>query len=203
MADACAEAIAVSGVDASQVPTVFGSALGEAPTMISLMDQMCRGEETSPMRFATSVHSAASGVVSISDNNKTFTTSLSADYDTVAAALLEAWGAMQTMRSPVVVVCGDDPSPEDFVAKEEAFERLAVALALGPAGSEGSLGEISLPQHEGAITCVGDDVPPDIARNPVVGALDLVSALRAKRSGVLQLDRGRGSGYRLGLVSAE
>lgn len=209
MADACAAAANQAQLDMSQVPTVFGSALGETPTMISLMDQMCRGEEMSPMRFATSVHSSASGVVSISSNNKSFTTSLSADYDTVSAALWEAYGVMQTMGSPVVIVLGDDPSLEDFVKPQENFDRLAVALALGPIEPEikfdenvadpscavASLGEISLPEAELAATLASADTPPQIARNPVVGALDLAVALKSGREGQLRLDRGRGSGF--------
>ena len=199
MADACAQANQGAGLVASEVPTEFGSALGEAPTMISLMDQMCRGEEMSPMRFATSVHSAASGVVSISNENRAFTTSLSADYDTVAAALFEASGLILCGADSVVVVLGDDPSPADFVAEEDAFERLAVALALSscePDGRGGGpMGKISLPSVDASSTLAGAELPPRIARNPIVGGLDLIAALVAGRSGTLRLDRGRGGGF--------
>ncbi len=200
MADACAQAIQEAGESASEVPTVFGSALGEAPTMIALMDQMCRGEEMSPMRFATSVHSAASGVVSISNRNRAFTTSLSADYDTVAAALLEAAGLLLCGAESVVVVLGDDPSPVDFVPEEEGFERLAVALALRgrePAGGNKglALGRVGLPSQGLDSTLAGAELPPRLARNPIVGGLDLISALLSRRSGTLRLDRGRGGGY--------
>ena len=42
------------------------------------------------MLFAVSVHNAASGLVSISTKNRAFTTSVAADYDTPAMALMEA-----------------------------------------------------------------------------------------------------------------
>lgn len=196
MADAFAQAVAQAGLDQSQVATVFASALGEAPTMISLVDQMCRNEEMSPMRFATSVHSAAAAVVSISGKNKGFTTALSADYDTVAAALVEAWALIACSGEPVVVVFGDDNSPEQFLTQENSFERLAVALALTgdtPRPPAPVLARLSLPKVAKANLPTAT-VPPTIGRNPSAGAVDLLAAVLNGRSGRVRLDHGHGSG---------
>jgi Beta-ketoacyl synthase, N-terminal domain len=211
MADACAEAIVGAGLDAMQVPTVFGSALGEATTMISLLDQMWRGQEMSPMAFATSVHSAASGVVSISAQNRGFTTSLSADFDTASAALLEAWGLVQTMRTPVIVVCGDDDSPKDFVPDHEAFDLLAVAISLCPidhvfAPGHHALGRLSWPidaqlgLEQPRVSPL--ELTPRVSRNPQAALLDLVGAIIQGANGTVRLDRGRGSGQVISYTSA-
>lgn len=199
LADACAQAINQAELDASSVATVFGSTLGEAHTMITLLGQMWRKEEMSPMGFATSVHSAASGVVSISAGNRAFTTSLSADYDTASAALLEGWGVATTMNLPTVVVCGDDRSPDDFVPESEAFDMIAVALAVCPdslVGTTPVLGRISLPFARESEVALLDPVntTPQVHRNPQTGLLDLVAHLASGNKGVVRLDRGLGNG---------
>jgi Beta-ketoacyl synthase, N-terminal domain len=199
LADACAAAINQAGWDASQVATVFGSTLGEAHTMITLLGQMWRREEMSPMGFATSVHSAASGTVSISAGNRAFTTSLSADYDTASASLLEGWGVATALNLPTIVVCGDDHSPQDFVPETESFDLLAVALALSvepTSSNKPVVGHISLPHGLDPSRPV---LPPiassaHIARNPQAGLLDLVAHLLAGRKGQVRLDRGLGNG---------
>lgn len=199
LADACARAIAHADLDASNVATVFGSTLGEAHTMITLLGQMWRKEEMSPMGFATSVHSAASGVVSINAGNRAFTTSLSADYDTVSAALFEAWGVATTMNLPTIVVCGDDNSPADFVPEAEAFDLVAVALALVPDSvtcKTPILGRLSLPSPRDAKEAVLDPIhtTPQVSRNPQTALLDLAAHLLAGRKGAVRLDRGLGNG---------
>ncbi len=198
MVDACVASVLEAGADPGEIPTVFGSTLGEARTMIGLLDQMWRGEEMSPMGFATSVHSAASGVASISAGNRNFTTSLSADYDTVAAALTEAWGLVLTFGMPVAVVCGDDDSPADFVPEHESFSLLATAITLCPPDHpfpEGrkAYGTLSLPASDEP-SVEPFELPDRIARNPGAGLLDLVGAIALGRSGGVRLDRGLGSG---------
>lgn len=199
LADVCAQAINQAELDASSVATVFGSTLGEAHTMIALLGQMWRKEEMSPMGFATSVHSAASGVVSISAGNRAFTTSLSADYDTASSALLEAWGVATTMNLPTIVVCGDDHSPEDFVPESEAFDLVAVAVALCPDGVTSKapvLGRLSLPFARPPELPLLDPIrtSPQVGRNPQTGLLDVVAHLIAGNKGAVRLDRGLGNG---------
>jgi hypothetical protein len=199
LADVCGAAISQAALDASRVATVFGSTLGEAHTMIALLGQMWRKEEMSPMGFATSVHSAASGTVSISAGNRAFTTSLSADYDTASASLLEAWGVATMLQLPTVVVCGDDHSPEDFVPEAESFDLMTVAMALSttpPTEDQSIVGRISLPHeldpHHPLLPPIASSA--QVARNPQAGMLDLVAHLVAGRKGQVRLDRGLGNG---------
>lgn len=205
LADVCTQAISQAQLDASQVATVFGSTLGEAHTMITLLGQMWRKEEMSPMGFATSVHSAASGVVSINAGNRAFTTSLSADYDTASSALMEGWAVATTMNLPTVVVCGDDHSPEDFVPEAEAFDLVAVALALCPdpvPSTTPVLGRISLPFTRDQELCLLDPLTttPQVHRNPQTGLLDVAAHLLAGRKGTVRLDRGYGNGSVLSIT---
>ncbi len=198
MVEAFEQAATQAKLDRASVATVFGSAFGESATMLGVLDQLCRGQELSPMNFATSVHSAASGAISINNKNRAFTTSLSADNDTAAAALLEAWGVLQQMNVPVIVTCGDERSPAEFIGDADRFELLAVSLSLLPLGmavpsGEKALGHLSFAPAGSAADLRPEEVPGSIARNPQAGFLDLAATILAGRSGSVRLDRGKGN----------
>lgn len=195
LADAYGAAIAASGVDPATIPTVFGSALGEASTMIGLLDQMWRdGEALSPMKFAMSVHNAASGAISISAGNRAFTTSLGADFDTPAMSLAEGMALVRSTGGPVCVVCGDDAVPRDIVPEELAWSLVAGALVIAPVDAAPTAARLRGP-HTGASSGVHAPAPPSIERNPVVGLLDLIDALQVHSPQTVRCDRGAGFGW--------
>lgn len=200
LANSYSEAATAAGIDIEQASSVFGSGLGEVSTMLGLLDQMSRNEELSPMAFATSVHSAASGVVSISAKNRGFSTAISAYHDTVSSALFEAIGLLGSLGQPVVVACGDENSPDRFVEGEEAFDTVTAAIALVPADTDAPiLARLRGPVHE-TPTLPSADVPAAMGRNPQVGLVDLISAVLAKTPGIVSLDRGRGTGWSVELL---
>lgn len=207
LADAFAMAASQGGVDVAHTSAVFGSALGEVSTMLGLLGEMSRHEPLSPMAFATSVHSATAGIISISGGNRGFTTSISANYDTVGAALFEARGVLHSLHTPVVVTCGDESSPAGFVDDAVAFDMLAAAITLAPAGSEAPvLARLRGPHLDAAAQGArvpAADVPPRLGRSPQVGLLDLVAAILSGHEGVVSLDRGRGRGWCVTLLGAD
>jgi hypothetical protein len=197
-ADTYQEALQEAALDPTQVGSVFGSALGEAATMIGLLDQMWKqGGALSPMRFAASVHNAASGVVSISTKNTGLTTSLGADFDTPAMALCEGIGIALCHDSAVIVVCGDESAPADLVTEDQGWECLVCALALVPlAHADPRLPRIGMPHRQlTAASLAGADLQASLAQNPQAGLLDLIAALTRSHNGSVRLDRGRGRGY--------
>ncbi|MFT7579362.1 MAG: hypothetical protein ACI9MR_001026 [Myxococcota bacterium] len=204
--DVLTEATTQANADLSTVPTVFGSSLGEAATMIKLLDQMWREKSAlSPTSFAMSVHNAASGLISIAAGNRGFTTSLAADYDTVAATLFEAIGLVGTGHGPTAVTCADESAPKDLVPEAEHFDMLATALVLAPAADaqDGALATMRGPFVVAADeVCVppSDAIGATVARNPQVGLLDLIDAVQRQRYGVIRLDRGRGRGWAVELT---
>ena len=197
LAEAYFEAADAAGVELGEGSAVFGSALGEVGTMLGLLNQMWRErEEPSPMAFALSVHNAASGVVSIATKNRGFTTSLGADHDTPAMALMEAIGLIAERGEPVVVVCGEEPTPTALVPDDEAWELAAMAIVLAPLRDDEHDSDVRLRgPFKGSPTLAGPELPPMVARNPQVGLLDLICAIEAGKSGILALDRGRGAGW--------
>jgi hypothetical protein len=195
-AEAYAEALTASGEAPSEIASVFGSALGEAATMIGLLDQMW--SETamlSPMKFATSVHNAASGMLSIATENRGFTTSLGADFDTPAMALFEGIGLVLAEDRPVLVCCGDEAPPDELVPDGSGWSLLSAAIALAPVAQapSGSPRISNLEIARPTLEASGAEGP--LGRNPCIGLLDLVTAIEHGASGILRLDRGAGRGF--------
>lgn len=204
LAEVFEQAVTQAGVDPAAVATVFGSAVGEANTMIGLLDQMWREQtDMSPMKFALSVHNAASGLTTIGAKNTRFTTSLAADWDTPAMALIEAAGLLACGHERVVVVCGDEAAPVDLVPAADQFELLAAAVVLEPLATTeptrrlATLGSPAL--GNGAATHHSIDASDTIVRNPQVGLLNIVDAVMRSAWGSVPLDAGRGRGYRVSL----
>ena len=190
LADVGAEAMSEAEVDPATVPTVIGSSIGETSTMIILLDQMWRQRvPMSPAGFTMSVHNAASGLISITNGNRGFSTSVAADDDTPAGALLEAVGLVHAFGGPVVVACGDEPPPADLVPAEMEYELLAAAVVVAPADQPGPvLARLRLTLG-GQATVAPASVPESLTRNPQVGLLDLVVAVKSGRSGRVRLNR--------------
>ena len=198
MADAYRDALATAGLEASTIGSVFGSALGEASTMIGLLDQMWDANAPlSPMKFATSVHNAASGTISIATENRGYTTSIGADFDTPAMALLEGIARVHASGECVVVCCGDEDPPPDLVPDGAGWSLMAAAIALGPADTpaERVQARLGAPGLDGEPAAAFDARDAVLERNPSIGLLDLVTAVARGRSGRVALDRGDGRGY--------
>jgi hypothetical protein len=197
LSDASFEALSAADVDPAQVQIVVGSSIAEASTLLRILDQIWRlREPVSPAAFTMSVHNAASGLMSISHGNRGFVTSLAADEDTPAAALLEGLGLVLTTDRPVVVACGDEAAPEDLVPDEQRWDMLAAAVVLQPVSHQGPcLARLRLPTKPGASTSI-DPAPISSAlgNNPQAGLVDLVHAVAKGASGTLRLDRGSGRG---------
>jgi hypothetical protein len=201
-ADVYREALLQAALDPIEVAAVFGSALGEASTTIGLLEQLWRGPGMlSPMRFASSVHNAAAGVVSIGTKNRGFTTALGADHDTPAMALLEGFAFALVHQTPVIVVCADEGAPENLVDDEAGWGFLAGAVAIAPlALAPAHAPRISAPARAEAAGWVLSDLPRTLAQNPCVGVLDLIAAVGRPNVSAVRLDRGRGHGYSVSIT---
>jgi hypothetical protein len=204
LADASAEALAQAGADPATVPTVIGSAIGEAATMIGLLDQMWRKHEPmSPADFTVSVHNAAAGLISIGTKNRGMTTSLAADSDTPAAALMEGVGLVLTRGQPVLVACADEPAPAALVKHSPPWSMLAAAVVLAPLDPHAARPPLAVLRvlGEGAPTIARGAFDESVVHNPTIGLAWLVDAVQRGARGVLELDRGTGRGFRAELTS--
>lgn len=197
LADVYQQSVDSSGVDPETTASVFGSALGEARTMIGLLDQMWASNEApSPMAFATSVHNAASGAVSIGTKNRAFTTSIAADYDTPAMALVEAQGLLSEGCDAVIIVSGDEAAPEKIVRDEFDWDYFCGGIVLTlDTQHPRRIGQISQPFIDREHLAQLPRLPEKLARNPQAGLLGLLDVLARREAGIVRLDRGDGLGW--------
>ncbi len=199
-ADAYADALGESELDPTLVASVFGSAIGEATTMIGLLDQMWSDTGMlSPMRFATSVHNAASGAISIATANLGITTAIGADYDTPAMALVDGIGLVLGRGEAVIVCCGDEAPPEKLIPDNTGWGMMTAAIALCPVNQAPSssflLSDLTITDASRAPAPMEEA----LSLNPSIGLLDLAVAIRQGAEGILPLDRGAGRGYSIRL----
>jgi hypothetical protein len=196
VADVCAEALCDAQVDPATVQTVIGSAIAESATLLGLLEQMWRRKEpVSPAAFTMSVHNAASGLISISSGNRSFTTSLAADENTPAVALLEGIAMVLVTGQPAVVACGDESAPEGLIAEEQSWGPLAAALVLTPQQPGRRPRAVLRVRRPGRATLPPADVDSAVGRNPQIGLVDLIAAVAHGASGCVGLDRGSGLGW--------
>jgi len=168
--------------------------------MIGLLEQMWDGSANlSPMRFATSVHNAASGMISIATANRGITTSIGADYDTPAMALIEGIGMVLSDGCPVLVCCGDEAPPANLLKQGEGWGLLAAGIAIGPSSLAPAacarISEVSMTPASWAPRSDANPYADAAVSNPNVGLLDLILAIQQQAEGWVGLDRGAGRGY--------
>ncbi len=196
IADAAAEAMEQAVVDTSSISTVVGSSIGEATTMIGLLEQMWR-EKTpmSPAAFTVSVHNAASGLLSISNKNTGFTTSLAADEDTPGVAMLEAIGLVLDRGLPALVVCADEAAPLKLLKDAPNWDLIAGAIVLAPLEKDSPhLARVRVLCGQEA-TLPEADLTQNLVHNPQAGILNMIDAVLQGATGSVRLDRNTGCGY--------
>jgi hypothetical protein len=170
------QAGADAGAELGAVPMIYASAWGEIDVMINLLDQIASGEVgLSPIRFKHSVHNAASGLVSIATDNRSFSTALAAGRRTFELGVLEALTFLMTSDADsVILAVGEDrlPTPLDRYAR---YEPLAVGLCFGKTAREGAHGTLSFPKRADAPRRPA--LLDAYAENPAAWALPLLDAL--------------------------
>jgi hypothetical protein len=130
LANVVERASQAAGVDPGSVPTIYGSAYGEMTTTMALLDMLHADDgRLSPAKFQASVHNTAGGQISISQGNRSFSTSIAAGHDTLAMALIEAWAWLTWRPGVVVVACADESAPPVLVPGPP-YGSLALALVL-------------------------------------------------------------------------
>ena len=191
------EAIAQSGLDPRQVPTVFASSGGE----MGVFDKLCRTLATperlvSPTLFHQSVHNTAAGYWGIATKGQQSSTALSCYDDSFVAGLLEAVTVVWVEQSPVLLVAYDLPVPAPLYEARPIAAGFAVAFVLDLPSEDSSI----VLQVRLEATCVEEtvclkDLGLDRVRqgNPAARSLPLLSAIA----------RGGGRTVRLNMLDSQ
>jgi hypothetical protein len=139
------QAVAASGLDARQLPSVFSSSSGDAVNCHEICNMLASGDRLiSPTRFHNSVHNASSGYWSISSGAMTSSSVLCARDAGFAAGLLEGMTQCVVDHTPVLLVVYDTEYPEPLFSKRPLPDTMGVALVLAPERGERSVASITL-----------------------------------------------------------
>ena len=109
-------------------PSIFVSRHGEAETTISIFEELFRKEILSPLSFSRSVHNTASGLHSISTENRRAQTALSGEANTAQMGLLEGFMQAYFFDSPVLIVLAEEQLAVEY---RDYVEECSVAYGLG------------------------------------------------------------------------
>ncbi len=175
------EALAASGLQASELPTVFTSSTGDPLNCHLLCEALATAERlVSPTRFTNSVHNAAAGYWHIATQSRQPSTSLAAFDASFAAGLLEAAVQVHATQAPVLLVACDVPYPEPLHALRPVEDVMAVALVLAPESSSGRALRIETADGDAPITRCTDAAFEALRVGiPAARALPLLHALIA------------------------
>lgn len=125
---------AAAGTSRSDLPVIYGSALGEMTTTLALLDQLGREEPLSPAGFQSSVHNTAAGVLSIALENRAFSTALAAGSETLAMSLVEAVAWLSVHGGRVAVLVADEDAPTRLRPRG-SYPAAGIGLLLGHGAS--------------------------------------------------------------------
>ncbi|HTE39843.1 MAG TPA: beta-ketoacyl synthase chain length factor [Steroidobacteraceae bacterium] len=185
------EEIMRSGVDVSQLATVFASS--DADMMVSHRLCMALAQTqrlVSPTDFHNSVHNAPSGYWHIGARSQQASSAIAGHDHSFAAGLLEAITQTQADRQPTLLICYDAPAPEPLHEKRPLASAFAVALLCAPDASSRSIASLAIESlHAEAETQLNDTWESLRLSNPAGRSLPLLLHLAERKSGPILLRR--------------
>ena len=194
------QALTQAGLDAREVPAVFGSSSGNPDIIHDICAMLAAGDyQISPTKFHNSVHNAASGYYSIAVASHSPVTSLCALDGTATAALLEAAVQANAAGSPVLMVCYDLPYPFPLSEARPTVDAWSLALVLAPTEFEHAVARVTLTDcaelgpADAPDTVLADPKLESIRRgNPTARMLPLFAALAQPEACNVVLRQGNG-----------
>ncbi len=189
--DLAAQAAAHAQANPEELGVVFGSANGDLHTVHQICEALAQPErDVSPTRFHNSVHNAPAGYWSIAMKAGLASTSVAAQDDTFAAALLE--GVMQVLAEGLSVMLAvyDVAGPPPLASACPTLAAFGVALVLRPAPTRMSRWRLEASLCEGSPAATPMTVPDLEALRVGVSAaraLPLLSAMAGQKPSSVEL----------------
>jgi hypothetical protein len=188
------EAVDASGLQASELPSVFSSSSGDPLNCHEICSALASGDRLiSPTRFHNSVHNASSGYWSISSGAMASSSVLCARDGGFAAGLVEALTQCSLAATPVLLVVYDAEYPQPLYRERPVPDAMGIALVLAPRHSDRSLARITL-ASDSFLTARRADAMDDSALEwlrqsiPAARGLPLLQAIARARAQPLALD---------------
>lgn len=184
------QAVAASGMDAAELPTVFTSSSSDGHNFHAICEALAQPEPLmSPTRFHNSVHNAAAGYWSIATRAMRPANVLSALDASFSAGLLEAAAQVSADQEPCLLIAYDSDYPEPLRTLRPIAAPFGVALLLSPHRSERSLAKIEVELAHAPATPMDDAALEHLRRSvPTARALPLLHAVAMQSAGTVVLD---------------
>lgn len=182
------QALAMSGLDAATLPTVFTSSTGDPLNCHQLCEALAQPERlVSPTKFTNSVHNAPAGYWHIAAQSRAPSTSLAAFDASFAAGLQEAAVQCVSTGAPVLLVACDVPYPEPLHALRPLSDVFALALVLAPAGP-GRMLTVDVSGNDAPTPCTLPGLEAVRSSIPAARALPLLQALAGDAAASVVVD---------------
>lgn len=184
------EAIAATGLDAANLPSVFSSSGGDGENCHAICEMLASDDrQISPTRFHNSVHNTAAGYWSIATGAMTTSSVLCAFDASFGAGLLEALAQVTVDYTRSVLLTCDTPYPEPLYSTRPIPDAFGMALVLAPQRSAQALAQISVSLTDARADRL-DDAALESLRIaiPAARGLPLVRAIALRQAGHVVLD---------------
>ncbi|MEE9411466.1 MAG: beta-ketoacyl synthase chain length factor [Methylococcales bacterium] len=167
-------------VEAAETPSLFVSVGGE----MVITDQLCLDltkpvVHISPTQFHNSVHNTAAAYWSIVTGCQQASTAMAAGEQTIAMALVEAWGQLATQGGNLLLVCYEERWPE-YIEPGYGFHDIAFAMLLSAEANHLTIGQCSRPRVEQQPIHVNDQLASLIDAVPILALTPFFQALLAQ-----------------------
>ena len=196
------QALAMSGLDAATLPTVFTSSTGDPLNCHQLCEALALPERlVSPTKFTNSVHNAPAGYWHIAAQSRAPSTSLAAFDASFAAGLQEAAVQCVATGAPVLLVACDVPYPEPLHALRPLSDVFALALVLATSGPGRTL-TIDVAGNDAPTACALPGLESVRTSIPAARALPLLQTLAHPSACSLVVDGLSGQHLRVSVSAA-
>lgn len=184
------QAVATSGRDAAQLPTIFTSSSADGHNFHAICEALAEPDPLmSPTRFHNSVHNATAGYWAIAAGAMRTSNVLCAMDGSFGAGLLECALQVAGDAEPCLLIAYDTGYPEPLHSHRPIPDPFGVALLMTPQPTPQTLAQIEV-----SLTQAGADTMPDAALEalrksaPAARALPLLAAIARGDTGTVVLD---------------
>ncbi|SPA55903.1 beta-ketoacyl synthase chain length factor [Cupriavidus taiwanensis] len=184
------QAVAASGCDAAQLPTIFTSSSSDGQNFHAICEALAQPEPLmSPTRFHNSVHNATAGYWSIAAGAMRASNVLCAMDGSFGAGLLEGVLQAGADAEPCLLIAYDTGYPEPLHSCRPIPDPFGVALLLTPQPSPRSLARIAVALTQAPPTAMPDAALEALRQSaPAARALPLLAAIARGETGTVVLD---------------
>ncbi|MDQ0140666.1 beta-ketoacyl synthase chain length factor [Cupriavidus necator] len=184
------QAVAASGRDAAQLPTVFASSSSDGHNFHAICEALAQPEPLmSPTRFHNSVHNATAGYWSIAASAMRTSNVLCAMDGSFGAGLLECVLQAGADAEPCLLIAYDTGYPEPLHSQRPIPHPFGVALLVTPRPTPRSLARLAVTLTQAPATAMPDDALEALRRAaPAARALPLLAAIARAETATVVLD---------------